>query len=134
MSVLLIGTLDTKGVEYGFVRDLLTRRGVPTIATGPPPPGPLNGVLGLRGSAGTTIGTSAMRALPFGVPKVMVSTLASGNTAPYVGTRDVTMMYSVVDIAGLNRVSRQVIRNAGGAVCGMVRARERTGAEADKPL
>ena len=96
--------------------------------------GRIHGVVSLGGSAGTTIGASAMRALPFGVPKVMVSTLASGNTEPYVGTRDVTMMYSVVDIAGLNRVSRQVIRNAGGAICGMVRARAQAPAVEEKPV
>ena len=60
-------------------------------------------MMSLGGSAGTTIGTAAMRALPVGVPKLMVSTLASGQVQPYVGTRDVMMMYSVVDISGLNR-------------------------------
>jgi uncharacterized protein (UPF0261 family) len=76
-------------------------------------------VLALGGSAGTTIGTAAMRAVPVGVPKVMVSTLASGDVRPYVGTRDVTMMYSVVDISGLNRISRRVLANAAGAMIGM---------------
>ena len=96
--------------------------------------GRIQGVVSLGGSAGTTIATAAMRALPFGVPKLMVSTLASGNTEPYVGTRDVTMMYSVVDIAGLNRISRQVIRNAGGAICGMVNARLAAPTDEDKPI
>ena len=84
--------------------------------------GQVSGVLSLGGSAGTTIGTAAMRALPVGVPKLMVSTLASGQVQPYVGTRDVMMMYSVVDIAGLNRVSRVVLDNAAAAMAGMVLA------------
>lgn len=84
--------------------------------------GRIQGVLGLGGSAGTTIGTSAMRALPVGVPKLMVSTLASGNTLPYVDTKDILMMYSVVDVAGLNRVSRRILANAASAMAGMVQA------------
>ena len=67
--------------------------------------------------------TAAMRDLPVGVPKVMVSTMASGNTAPYVDVKDITMMYSVVDIAGLNPISRRVLLNAAGAVCGMLEGR-----------
>ena len=82
--------------------------------------GRIHGVISLGGSAGTMIGTAAMRALPLGVPKVMVSTLASGDTRPYVGTRDICMMYSVLDIAGLNVLSRKVLSNAAAAVCGMV--------------
>jgi uncharacterized protein (UPF0261 family) len=77
------------------------------------------GVISLGGSAGTTIGTAAMRALPIGMPKLMVSTTASGNTRPYVGTKDICMMYSVVDIAGLNAVSRRVLANAAAAIAGM---------------
>jgi uncharacterized protein (UPF0261 family) len=83
--------------------------------------GKVDGVLSLGGSAGTTIGTSAMRALPFGVPKLMVSTLASGQVKQYVGVRDVMMMYSVVDISGINRVSRTVLTNAANAMAGMVK-------------
>ncbi len=82
--------------------------------------GKLSGVLGLGGSAGTTIATAAMRALPVGVPKLAVSTLASGPVAPFVGTRDVMMLHSVVDIAGLNRISRAVLGNAAAAMAGMV--------------
>src|SRR5205814_2545643 len=82
----------------------------------------VDGVMGLGGSAGTTIGTAAMRALPFGIPKLMVSTLASGQVKQYVGVRDILMMYSVVDISGLNRISRTVLANAAKAMCGMVRA------------
>lgn len=76
-------------------------------------------VLGLGGSGNTAIVTEAMRALPIGTPKLMVSTVASGNTAPYVGPNDLAMMYSVVDVAGLNAISRQVIGNAAHAVAGM---------------
>lgn len=171
MSVLLVGTLDTKGTEFAYVRDRLKESGVAVLVAdagvlGPPafPPdipretvfaaagttydrvkatgdrgkavetaaagiaklasdlykqGKLTGVMGLGGSAGTTIATAAMRALPVGVPKLMVSTLASGQVQHFVGTRDVMMMYSVVDIAGLNRVSRAVLDNAVAAMAGM---------------
>ncbi len=189
MAVLLIGTLDTKGTEFQFVRDLLNRAGVPTLVVdagvmGPPAfapdvprdevfraagtsleavvgaadrgkaveaaargaaklvaelhaQGKVDGVLGLGGSAGTTIGTAAMRALPFGVPKLMVSTLASGQVRQYVGVRDVLMMNSVVDVSGLNRVSRTVLTNAARAMIGMVREAQGlqpVGSEPDKPL
>jgi uncharacterized protein (UPF0261 family) len=171
MPVLLIGTLDTKGVETAFVRDLLHQahvatqvidagvlgppqfspdvpreavyaaagtsldairqagdrgraieaaaRGVARIASDLYGKGQVDGVLALGGSAGTTIGTAAMRGLPFGVPKLMVSTLASGQVKPYVGVRDILMMPSVVDISGLNRISRTVLTNAARAMIGM---------------
>jgi uncharacterized protein (UPF0261 family) len=171
MSVLLIGTLDTKGTEFAFVRDLIQKAGIATLVLdasvlGEPAfaadiprekvyeaagtsfakikqqsdrgkaieaaakgaakiaqdlhaEGKLSGVLGLGGSAGTTIGTAAMRALPFGVPKLMVSTLASGQVAPFVGVRDIMMLNSVVDISGLNRISRIVLNNAANAMIGM---------------
>jgi uncharacterized protein (UPF0261 family) len=173
MPVILIGTLDTKGTEIRFVRDLLRQAGVGTnvldagVLQPPPfPPeitreqvyeaagttlpvvqkandrgraiefaargasrivvelsaqGEVAGVLGLGGSAGTTIATAAMRALPFGIPKLMVSTLASGQVKPFVGVRDILMMHSVVDISGLNRISRTVLTNAAHAMAGMVR-------------
>src|SRR5438309_2863236 len=173
MPVILIGTLDTKGVEFQFVRDLLVEQGVACLVIdagvlNPPHFRPditreevyqaagttlaalqrdrdrgkaiesaakgvakivldlcsaskVDGVLGLGGSAGPTIGTAAMRALPFGVPKLMVSTLAGGQVRPYVGVRDVVMMPSVVDISGLNRISRTVLTNAARAMAGMVR-------------
>ncbi len=188
MPVLLIGTLDTKGAEVRFVRDLLRERrldvlvidagvigepafvpdidrrrvfaaagtswdavrtandrgaavasaaaGAAAIARDLAATGRVAGVLALGGSAGTIIGTSAMRSLPFGVPKIMVSTLASGDTRPYVGERDIAMWYSVVDISGINRISRTVLTNAAMAMAGMVdragAADQRTGA--DKPL
>ena len=82
--------------------------------------GELAGVMAIGGSAGTTIGTTAMRALPLGVPKVMVSTLASGQVRPYVGDKDIFMLNSVVDIAGLNRISRPILANAAAAMAGMI--------------
>jgi len=82
--------------------------------------GVLDGLLGLGGSGNTSIATQAMRALPVGVPKLMISTVASGDTEPYVGTRDLAMMYSVADIEGLNQLSRQVIANGALAMVGMV--------------
>ena len=82
--------------------------------------GRIDGIISLGGGGGTAIGTAAMRALPVGFPKLMVSTLASGNTAPYLGTKDITMMPAIVDVAGLNRISRRIFTNAAGAICGMV--------------
>ncbi|HVS37788.1 MAG TPA: Tm-1-like ATP-binding domain-containing protein [Gemmataceae bacterium] len=186
MAVLLIGTLDTKGAEFGYVRDLLHEAGVDVLVLdagvlrpplfSPDVPreqvfaaagedlealrqsgdrgraveaaargaavvarnlhrqGRVDAVLGLGGSAGTAIGSAVMRALPFGVPKLMVSTMASGQVRPYVGQSDVCMMYSVVDVSGLNRISRRVLANAAAAVAGMVRgAKAPTGGE-DRPL
>jgi len=82
--------------------------------------GRIQGVISLGGGGGTAIGTAAMRALPIGFPKLMVSTLASGNVAPYVGTKDIVMFPSIVDVAGLNRISRTLLARAAGAICGMV--------------
>jgi len=173
MPVLVLATLDTKGHEAAFVRDLLRAAGVETLlvdcgslgeplvapdvergevfraagtsleavsaggdrgeavnaaargaaalARGHQAAGTLTGVLGLGGSAGTTIGTAAMRALPIGVPKVMVSTLASGAVGHYVGTADIAMLHSVVDVSGLNRISRVVLARAAQAMAGMAR-------------
>ncbi len=95
-------------------------RGAAAIAAQLHRAGKIDGLIGMGGSAGTTIGTSAMRALPVGVPKVIVSTVASGDTRPYVGEKDITMMYSVVDVAGLNRISARILTNAAAAVAGMV--------------
>lgn len=92
----------------------------------------IHGIVSLGGSAGTTIATAAMRRLPVGFPKLMVSTLASGDTKPYVGTKDICMMYSVVDIAGLNTLSRAILSNAAAAICGMV-TREQTDPSREKP-
>lgn len=172
--VVLVGTLDTKGVEYGFLRDRLRENGVETLLVdagilGDPrvepdvtreevaraagtdieglaragdrgvavaamargagevvkrlhAEGRLDGVVGLGGSGGSSLVTRAMRELPVGVPKLMVSTVASGDTRPYVGESDVTMMYSVVDMAGINRISARILSNAAGAIAGMAKA------------
>lgn len=172
MSVVIVGTLDTKGEEIGFARDVLAAQGVEVhlvdvgvmgdpeiepdttaaevaeaggsslaalredgdrgaamevmgdgaaaIATRLHEAGTLDGILGLGGSGNTSIATSAMRALPVGVPKLMVSTMASGDTEPYVGATDIAMLYSVADIEGLNQLSRTVISNAALAMVGMV--------------
>lgn len=82
--------------------------------------GRLDGVLGMAGGGGTSLATAAMRRLPVGVPKIMVSTLTAGDVSPYVGTKDITMMPSVVDVAGLNSISRRIYANAAGAIAGMV--------------
>ncbi len=183
-SILIIGTLDTKGVEFGYVRDLIRARGHQTLVmdtgvAGEPlfkpeisaaqvaeaggstlaalrqagdrgaalevmgrgaralalrclAEGKVDGVISLGGSGGTSIATYAMQALPVGLPKMMVSTMAAGNVAPYVDVKDITMMYSVVDVAGLNRLSRRIMANAAGAVCGM--AEQVVPAGIDKPL
>jgi uncharacterized protein (UPF0261 family) len=94
--------------------------------------GHIDGVISLGGGGGTAIATAAMRALPVGFPKLMVSTLASGNTAHYLGTKDITMMPSIVDVAGLNRISRTIFRQAAGAICGMVEAT--ADSNEDRPL
>jgi uncharacterized protein (UPF0261 family) len=174
-TVVLLGTLDTKGAEYAFLRERLLEHGVDVLLVdaGVNEPliepdiartelasgvefgdrgaavtamaegaerivvqlhadGRLDGILALGGSGGSSIATRAMRALPVGVPKLMVSTLASGDTRPYVGAVDVTMMYSVVDISGVNRVSARIMSNAAGAIAGMVGAQ--VPQLADKPL
>ncbi|MGI6142271.1 MAG: Tm-1-like ATP-binding domain-containing protein [bacterium] len=184
-TVVVMGTLDTKGAELKYVQEIIAESGLDTLLVdtgvlGNPTikadisreevakaggqdlsqlvqredrgeaitvmtagaakiarqlydQGKLQGIISLGGSAGTTIGTSAMRALPVGVPKVMVSTLASGDTRPYVGTKDICMLYSVVDIAGLNRLSKTILGNAARAIAGMVtNAREE--AVDEKPL
>ena len=92
----------------------------------------IDGVISLGGGGGTAIATAAMRALPLGFPKLMVSTLAAGNTAPYLGTKDIVMMPSIADVAGLNRLSRLIYSRAAGAICGMVEAQIE--AEGARPL
>ncbi len=94
--------------------------------------GRFDAALGIGGSCGTAIATAAMRELPIGLPKMMVSTVASGQVAPYVGVSDIAMLYPVVDVAGLNRISRRILTNAAGAVCGMLE--EPAPERADKPL
>ena len=163
MSIYLLVTLDTKGPEAAFVRDRLTELGldvtvvdtgcmgtndrgaaVTTAAIGAAKvvrdafaAGNVSGVLALGGSAGTAIGAAAMRELPIGVPKLMVSTLASGQVRQYVGDKDILMLNSVVDIAGINRISRKILGEAAAAMAGMVKFRGSetpSGAADDKPL
>jgi uncharacterized protein (UPF0261 family) len=95
--------------------------------------GKFDGVISMGGGGGTGIAASAMRALPVGVPKLLVSTVASGDTSPYVGTTDITMMPAIVDVAGLNRISRTIFTNAAGAICGMVMGGVESSPH-DKPL
>ena len=112
-------------VSYGTRAQAVTAMGesLKSYLLGESESGQVAGVIGIGGSGGTALITPAMRALDIGLPKVMVSTVASGNTAPYVGCSDITMMYSVVDVAGLNVVSRQVLGNAAHAMAGMVQNR-----------
>jgi uncharacterized protein (UPF0261 family) len=107
--------------------------GAPKIAQRLRDSGRLDGILCLGGSRGTAIGTAAMRALPFGLPKVMVSTIASGDMRPYIGIKDITLVHSVTDIVGLNRMTKRLLTYAAGAVMGAVAAD--TGLEvSNKPL
>lgn len=84
--------------------------------------GRLDGIASVGGSGGSSIAAAAMQALPIGVPKMLVSTMASGDTRPYVGTSDIALMYSVVDIAGLNQLSERILANAAAAIAGMTRS------------
>jgi uncharacterized protein (UPF0261 family) len=183
-TIVLLGTMDTKGTEYAFLAEQIRKRGhctlvIDTGILGEPglkpdisrtevasaggtnfaelvakrdrgeavtalsrgasvvlsrlvAEGQVDGVIALGGSGGTAIATAAMRALPTGFPKLMVSTLASGNTAPYVDVKDIVMFPSIVDIAGLNRISRVLLSRAAGAICGMVEVQ--IAASAEKPL
>jgi uncharacterized protein (UPF0261 family) len=96
--------------------------------------GEVAGVIAIGGSAGTTIGCAAMRALPLGVPKLMISTHASGATRHYVGHKDIVMFNSIVDIAGVNRVSRMVFAQAAAAMAGMIRCGDAAGRGEDRPI
>jgi uncharacterized protein (UPF0261 family) len=171
-TVALVGTFDSKGVEYLYVKKIIEDLGLKTftIHMGVFPPmftpdvsnsevakavgvdineiaakkdrawatevlskgmeklvpelyrqGKFDGILAFGGSGGTSLATPAMRALPIGVPKVMVSTVASGNTSQYVGTSDIVMMPSVVDVSGLNSISTKIFTNAAFAIAGMVK-------------
>jgi uncharacterized protein (UPF0261 family) len=95
--------------------------------------GKLDGIIGMGGSGGTSIATNAMRTLPVGVPKLMVSTVGGGDVSAYAGTKDITFMPSIVDVAGFNRISRAIYTNAAGAIAGMVGTSVPEEA-ADKPL
>ena len=183
-TVALIGTFDSKGIEYAYVKKIIEDLGLKTytIHMGVFPPlftpdvsnaevakaagedinalaakkdrawatevlskgleklvpelyrqGKFDGILALGGSGGTSLATPAMRALPIGVPKVMVSTVASGNTSQYVGTSDIIMMPSVVDVSGLNSISTKIFANAAFAITGMVKFENKAVIE-KKPL
>lgn len=105
--------------DRGTAVDVMTK-GIAVIVKNLFLEGQIDGVLGMGGSAGTVIATSGMRELPVGFPKVMVSTLAAGDTAAYVGTKDIVLVPSVVDVAGVNRISATIYANAVGALSGMV--------------
>jgi uncharacterized protein (UPF0261 family) len=96
--------------------------------------GRFDGMISMGGSGGAVVCTSAMRALPVGVPKLMVTTVASGDTSPYVGTTDITMMPSIVDVSGLNRISKVIFANAAGAIYGMVTGEKVESSTQEKPL
>jgi uncharacterized protein (UPF0261 family) len=110
-GVVAVLGLSDRGAAVGAMAEALSRFMVSRKDVG--------AVLGLGGSGNTAIVTAAMRALRVGIPKLMVSTVASGNVAPYVGPSDIAMMYAVVDVAGLNAISRKVIANAAHAAAGM---------------
>jgi uncharacterized protein (UPF0261 family) len=172
-TVVIAGSLDTKGAEFAFVKGLIESQGLDTLVIdfgvmGDPTlepdikrdqvaeagggdlaylasgqhkdeamqvmatglavvvrrlydGGKLDGILSMGGSGNTSIATSGMRGLPVGVPKVMVSTLAGGDVSAYAGPRDITFMPSIVDVAGINRISRMIYSNAAGAIAGMVK-------------
>lgn len=184
-TIVVVGSLDTKGPEFAFVQSLLERNGLDVLLVDfgvlkdPPMPagfssaevaragggdldvlrssrdkaeamrvmstglaatvrslhsqGRLDGILGMGGTGGTAIATAAMRELPVGVPKVMVSTIGSGDMSPYLGSRDITVIPSIVDVAGLNRISRMIYANAAAAIAGMVSA-ESVACPEDRPL
>jgi uncharacterized protein (UPF0261 family) len=111
----------------------LMANGATQIVTGLAAEGKVHGIVAMGGTQGTTLATKVMRALPYGFPKVMVSTMASGNVAPWVDIKDITMMFSVTDILGLNPVTRKILANAAGAVCGMAGV-DVTLERGDKPL
>ena len=95
--------------------------------------GKLDGILGMGGTGGTSLATTAMRTLPVGVPKVMVSTVGGGDVSAYAGTRDITFIPSIVDVAGINSISRNIYANAAGAIAGMVQTEAPAGG-GEKPL
>jgi uncharacterized protein (UPF0261 family) len=183
-TVALLGALDTKGIEYGYLRQRLESQGYKTLlidfgVLGPPAiwpdvtreelamaagvsvrdlaarrdrgnamaamargaeilvpklyaEGKFDGIMAMGGGGSTSVASAAMRALPYGVPKIIVSTVAGGDVSGYVGIKDIVMIPSVVDIVGLNRISRRVLAQAAGAMCGMLAAE--VPPEDDRPL
>ena len=117
------GGIDLPALRAGEDRGacvVAMSQAIPTMLKQLADAGRIQGVISLGGGGGTAICTAAMRALPIGFPKLMVSTLASGNTAHYVESSDIVMMPSIVDVAGLNSVSRTIFTRAAGAIAGMV--------------
>jgi uncharacterized protein (UPF0261 family) len=188
-TVVLLGTLDTKGAEYDFVRERLTELGCQVVVVdagtmgqdrysvdvGPDAvaaaagsdraalavtndrgaamaamsegaarivtrlheEGRLDGILAIGGSGAAALGSAAMRALPIGVPKLIVSTMTAGDTRPYIGESDIAMLHPVVDVAGINRISAEILGNAATAIAGMAAAyerRRRDPVRGDRPL
>lgn len=183
-TVALLGALDTKGIEYGFVKQCIEARGLRTLVIdmgvlGEPriaadvsreavaraggaelsdlvarqdrgeavaamargaaalvaqlyAEGRFDGILALGGGGGTSIACGAMRTLPLGVPKVMVSTVAGTDVSGYVGVKDIVMVPAIVDVSGINRISREVFARAAGAICGMLQTEIPPGD--DRPL
>lgn len=183
-TIALLGALDTKGAEYGFVKKCIEDRGLKTLLVDvgvlDPPviapdvsraevaraggadiaqlaaakdrgeavaamargaavllpklyaEGKFDGIIALGGTGGTSVACGAMRALPMGVPKVMVSTVAGTDVSGYVGVKDIIMIPSIVDVSGVNSISREVFSRAAGAICGMVETNVPKGE--DKPL
>ncbi len=171
-TVVIVGSLDTKGQEFKFIKELIEQAGLKTLVVdfgvmGEPvfapdiernevvqagggdlaylasgehkdeamktmatglavvvhrlyDEGRLDGIIGMGGSGGTSIATAGMRTLPVGVPKVMVSTVGGGDVSAYAGTKDITFMPSIVDVAGINSISAAIYANAAGAIAGMV--------------
>lgn len=129
LSIDAVRSIGHEGEALGFMiqgavamaRELYERGGV-------------KGVFGIGGSMGTTLGTAVMRAFPVGLPKVMVTTMASRDTRPFVGTRDILMLHSVCDLSGLNRITRVVLENGAHAMAGMVRWGGEKGRKKNRPL
>ena len=132
LDVLGAAGLDLPEAEDRGERVGVMARALPVFLKKLVDEGTIDGVISLGGGGGTAIATAGMRALPVGFPKLMVSTLASGNTAHYIGTKDIVMFPSIVDVAGLNQISKTIFTRAAGAICGMVGAAVERGEE--KPI
>lgn len=126
-----LGTLRNSGDRGAAMKTMAA--GVAVVAKQLYDEGKLGGIIGMGGSGGSSVITSAMRALPLGVPKVCVSTVAGGDVSSYVGTKDIVMIPSITDVAGVNRISRTIFTRAAGAIVGMVKAVPPQ-SDADRPI